>query len=305
MIDPSTDILQAVYTALNGNLSYDGVNYPVYTFAPKSESYNYVVLSEIDLFDASMKQRDFDLEGTLLIDVVTVNAPDNASMLASNSINSQILTLLIKQDLPMTSFNFTVTPFLDTSNSVKEETETAVICRRLTRLRFWIQQKTPLGINAGEVGGTDWLDSNLDEVPDLWEALANETISIVTGNGFTGNALRCVMSQETAVEGVKITSDANGGNVWEIGTAYSVSMKVRRYYDLDYGGPQTLVMQVCSSESVIETLCEGDDIITGDAEIRTIASITPDTTDFIIDFNETRVGGVVYFEVDEITITEV
>ncbi len=45
--------------------------------------------------------------------------------------------------------------------------------------------------NAGNSSTTDWVDSNSDGEPDMWShSAAHLTPSIVTGNGFTGNAVR-------------------------------------------------------------------------------------------------------------------
>ena len=139
MKDPTTEILLAFYTALNGNLSFGGNNYPVYTVAPKTTEYNYVLLDDVTLID-DMAKDFFDSEGTILIDIVTTNAPDGGSLIPVNDISNDLLLLVIKKPLSMTNFKFSVTPFLDTMNIIKQDTETALLIRKLIRLRFWVTQ---------------------------------------------------------------------------------------------------------------------------------------------------------------------
>jgi hypothetical protein len=49
--------------------------------------------------------------------------------------------------------------------------------------------------NSGTVGTTDWVDSNTDGLADSWSMLTYGTPSIVTGNGFSGNAQRMYMGE--------------------------------------------------------------------------------------------------------------
>lgn len=139
MKDPTTEILLAFYTALNGNLSYNAVDYPVYTVAPKSDEYNYVLLDDVELVD-DMAKDYFDNEGSILIDIVTSDSADGGSLIPANDISNDLLLLVTKQALSMTNFKFAVTPFLDLTNFLKEQTETALIIRKLIRLKFWITQ---------------------------------------------------------------------------------------------------------------------------------------------------------------------
>ena len=139
MKDPSTEILKAFYDALNGNLSFGGDNYPVYTVAPKSGSYNYVLLDDVTLLDDSAKDY-FDTEGTILMDIVTADSADGGTLIPVNDIANDILLLVVRKGLSMTNFTLAVRPFLDFTHIIKEQTETALIIRKLITLRFWTTQ---------------------------------------------------------------------------------------------------------------------------------------------------------------------
>ena len=89
MIYPVEDIKKAYYAALNGNISYAGVNIPVYSIAPKSTDPPYIILGTTSLIEVGTKS-DFLYDVTLFIEVVTTDQ-SKAEML---SITNQILTIL-------------------------------------------------------------------------------------------------------------------------------------------------------------------------------------------------------------------
>ena len=189
MKDPTTEILTALITALNGNLKYNSADYPVYTIVPKSVDYDYVLIDDIDFTDDSMKDR-FDSSGTFLVDVVTADAQDNASMLAANSITNQIMNILVKQDLKMTNFTFSVTPFMDTTIPLRNQTNTAYILRKLTRFRFWVVEDLALpGVGydyTKQAGQADQPESVLINSADSFSVGFLHTIAIRMKATFTG-----------------------------------------------------------------------------------------------------------------------
>jgi len=72
--------------------------------------------------------------------------------------------------------------------------------------------------NAGGTATTDWVDSNSDGLGDEWNKLGTPTTTIVTGNGFYGNAQRidCTVSAQNI-----------NSTVLDIGKTYKVSIKYR------------------------------------------------------------------------------
>jgi len=76
--------------------------------------------------------------------------------------------------------------------------------------------------NAGAPGQTDWVDSNSDGLADNWnDSYGTASKSIVTGNGFTGNAQRFSLTSGTymALFGFSGT--------FHLGKTYTVSFKYR------------------------------------------------------------------------------
>lgn len=77
-----------------------------------------------------------------------------------------------------------------------------------------------LSVNSGAEGLTDWVDSNSDGLADGWSVVACST-SIVTGNGFTGNAQRLVATAGSS------TAFIYGLPTLYLGKSYTISGKYR------------------------------------------------------------------------------
>ena len=158
------------------------------------------------------------------------------------------------------------------------------------------------GINTGESRGTDWVDSDGDDTPDLWAAVNDATLSIFRGDGFIDNALR-VDAADTEDPGIKITVDANGDDVWDSGTEYSVSVKYRKF-TTGGTGPEFPTPTPLAIKSAVATATLATDENTDDAITATLASYTPDGTTMTIFINGNPGEGF-WFEIDEIIITPV
>lgn len=85
-------------------------------------------------------------------------------------------------------------------------------------------------VNSGAPGTTDWVDTNVDGRADDWnQVTANVCIwSIVTGNGFTGNAQRFV--ENSTYDAAVITT--NGIEGLETGETYQLTLKYRASHGL-------------------------------------------------------------------------
>lgn len=106
MKDPSDEILDALYTALNTNVSYGGVDVPVYTRVISWEdrpSDQYIQISEVRMIENGPKDAKIT-EGTVDIFVDTFFTGKNAGTKdAMNSI-SNASTQLIDSTFSLSSF---------------------------------------------------------------------------------------------------------------------------------------------------------------------------------------------------------
>lgn len=94
MKDINYPVRKAFYTALNGNLSYDGSNVPVSDEQLKDSDSNnfYVILGSQSDRDDSTKT-SYDREASITLDIVTKQG-QTATKDIADSIANQILTLL-------------------------------------------------------------------------------------------------------------------------------------------------------------------------------------------------------------------
>ena len=142
-----------------------------------------------------------------------------------------------------------------------------------------------LGTNYGAVGQTDWVDSNSDGIADgvLVGAGADLTIgSIVTGNGFTGNAQRLQENNASNKLFVRLASSIAAGSL------VSVALKYR----------SNVVIQSSGTSEFI--LLKSIPVNEGNAQsITTFFYVNNNTT--VISFYSNALENC-FFEIDEVSI---
>ncbi len=94
MKDPIKYIRQAMITALNGNISYDGSNVPVYGRVPSSASEPYIKIYSVQTNEADQNADEFIAETLTRIEVVTAFDSDSGGELEVNTIVNDILVII-------------------------------------------------------------------------------------------------------------------------------------------------------------------------------------------------------------------
>ncbi|MCF7830858.1 LamG domain-containing protein [Candidatus Gracilibacteria bacterium] len=145
--------------------------------------------------------------------------------------------------------------------------------------------------NSGASNTTDWTDTNEDGLADGWTERQNSatgTPSIVTGNGFTGNAQRAYID---TVSAGNYQLYINSGAVQN--HSYLLSLKYRQ----SHAGSTLYVWD--GSWSTLKTLSQN----TGDA-ITSKTSITWNSADptLYIGFNISAIDVGDWFEIDEVSL---
>lgn len=135
-MDPNDEILTLFKQRLS-SLSYNGKAYPVYMTVPKGIDFDYVLMAPVEYVDDSAKGMN-SYECTQLFDIVTKD--QRGSWKACNSLASQIMSFIVKQDITTQNWKSTVEPIVDSSNAFQELVDGGVILRKLIRFRFNIQQ---------------------------------------------------------------------------------------------------------------------------------------------------------------------
>jgi len=143
MTDPSEEILDAIETTLEGNLKYPATTgdvWHVYADDPKGASGRYVVLVDLNMFDDG---GDDTLDCDLTIEVVDGGKyVGNAKLAPVNAIGSQIMALLAKLDISMTTYKMTVLPFIEDNDVFRDiNPDNTVSPRKVMRFRFSCKEK--------------------------------------------------------------------------------------------------------------------------------------------------------------------
>lgn len=138
MTDPSEEILDAIETTLQGNLKYPATTgdvWHVYADDPNADSRRCVVLVDLNMYDDG---GDDTLDCDLTIEVMDGGQYIGAAKTAPvNAIGSQIMALLSKKAIAMTSYKMTVLPFLEENNIFKDIISSGmVVPRKVMRVRF-------------------------------------------------------------------------------------------------------------------------------------------------------------------------
>ena len=94
MKDPIKYIRQAMINALNGNISYNGSNVPVYGRVPSSASEPYIKIYSVQTNEADQNADEFITETLTRIEVITAFDSDSGGELEVNTIVNDILVII-------------------------------------------------------------------------------------------------------------------------------------------------------------------------------------------------------------------
>lgn len=134
MTDPAAAILTAFETALNGNLTYQSDNWPVYLSAPKSDGRGYVVLSDLNWYDDS---GDDTMDCSLVVEINNGTPTHGQVLLAPmNSVSSTIVSLVSKINISITGYRLDVLPYIESNDLFWDESPYGAIPRKVIRIRF-------------------------------------------------------------------------------------------------------------------------------------------------------------------------
>ena len=137
-------IRKAIYTALNGNISYNSVNIPIFDEAPdEAQSSHYILFSTQTEEDATNNAR-FVTEGEILLDIVTVH-PSYPTKKVVESISDTIMGILTPTvttrgiTLP-TGYSLTLFRRERSYSIPMLQSSTGKVIRKILRYSYRIQQ---------------------------------------------------------------------------------------------------------------------------------------------------------------------
>ena len=95
MKDASDQIREWAYAVLNGTITYGGSVVPVYSFAPKDQTFPYMVIAEHMMTGEGESTKDAYLTGhEITIEIYTESIGNDASYVPANTIADSALQLL-------------------------------------------------------------------------------------------------------------------------------------------------------------------------------------------------------------------
>jgi len=138
---PNKALQTAYYQALNGNISYDGSNVPVYDIVPKDADYPYIVFVSQNTIEDVTKD-DFGTEIVFELDVVTGFEGSFGGKSQAYDISDDVVQAIRTRTanyLSLSGFTM-ITTTLDSSLILQEDYENYVLYINKLRFRHKIQE---------------------------------------------------------------------------------------------------------------------------------------------------------------------
>ena len=143
MKDASHFVRKSVYEALNGNVTLDSANVPVYNVVPSSATSPYILITSLQNNIVQNIKDTFLMQVQTQIDVVTSFDTNTGGQLNANLIMNQITNLLVSRNsfFDLSSNNFKcVSSQNDGIAYVTDDTDTETIFRAILTLTNDVEQ---------------------------------------------------------------------------------------------------------------------------------------------------------------------
>lgn len=123
MKDPSFVVRKGLFDVLNGNISYDGSNVPVYNVVPDDADYPYIIIYSVSTDQIEDNKSNYIIDVDTRLEVVTRFSSSSGGQLQANKIINSITQLIILKTglLDLSSNNFNV--YSQTNNGISYLTE--------------------------------------------------------------------------------------------------------------------------------------------------------------------------------------
>tara|TARA_Y100001937_G_scaffold120083_1_gene176746 strand:- start:1500 stop:1937 length:438 start_codon:yes stop_codon:yes gene_type:complete len=110
MKEPAHFVRRGLFNVLNGNITYDGSNVPVYNTVPDDTSFPYIIIYSVSTNQIEDNRTNYIADVSTRIEVVTRFASGDGGQLQANQIINSISQLVILKSglLNLTSDNFNV-----------------------------------------------------------------------------------------------------------------------------------------------------------------------------------------------------
>tara|TARA_R100000700_G_C3111047_1_gene104034 strand:+ start:97 stop:531 length:435 start_codon:yes stop_codon:yes gene_type:complete len=123
MKDPSFVVRKGLFDVLNGNITYDSSNVPVYNVVPDNATYPYIIIYSLSSTDIEQNKEHYITDVETRLEVVTRFSSSSGGQLQANQIINSISQLIILKSglLNLSSDNYNV--YSQTNNGISYLTE--------------------------------------------------------------------------------------------------------------------------------------------------------------------------------------
>lgn len=123
MKDPAYIVRKGLFDVLNGNISYDSSNVPVYNVVPDNAAYPYIIIYSVSTGQIEDNKTNYITDVETRLEVVTRFSSSSGGQLQANKIINSIAQLIILKTglLNLSSDNFNV--YGQTNNGITYLTE--------------------------------------------------------------------------------------------------------------------------------------------------------------------------------------
>lgn len=138
---PSKELQRAYYTALNGNITYNGSVVPVYDLVPTGADYPFIHLGDQIVRENGTKD-SFISDVIMQVDIVTgfeAGFGGKAQMYDIADLVSRVIVERVPSVLSLSGFNLFKSQ-LDVSSFLEDQTDTHILYINRIRFRHLIQQ---------------------------------------------------------------------------------------------------------------------------------------------------------------------
>lgn len=141
MKDVGYSLRKAYYSKLNGAVSLNASNVPVYDNVPNTAEYPYIQISNVSVSDNSTKD-SFNSNCVVTVQVFTGTDGTNYSKADADNISNQVMQLLInRSSLPDASPDFKViTNILESTSYIESQFDGFYEVRKVIRIRNIVEQ---------------------------------------------------------------------------------------------------------------------------------------------------------------------
>ena len=95
MKDPAQYVRRGLYNVLNGNITYDGSNVPIYNTVPVNASYPYIIIYSVTTNQIEDNRDNYIADVSTRLEVVTRFAGSDGGQLQANEIINSISQLVV------------------------------------------------------------------------------------------------------------------------------------------------------------------------------------------------------------------